>query len=160
MKWEVKDLKYGEIVYEESFWTGKRKIVLNGMEMTKEVGRTYTCPYGEEEIRAKVKGNFLIGVKMKIEDDTVVLVQRAKWYEILLSVLIPVIVFLSGNKIVPIFNGALVGGFTGAFAGAGMIACIFLIKKMNSHIALKFFVWFGILLAVFLLSYSFSAFVS
>ncbi len=155
MRWVTKDLKYGEIVYEESF-TGKKKIILNGMEMTKEIGRIYTCPYGEEEIRVKLKGNIFTGMKLKIEDDEVILIQMAKWYEILLSVLIPVIVFLSGNRIVPIFNGALCGAFTGIMAGIGMVVSLPLIKKM-SHIALKIFVWLGILMCVFLLSYSFSA---
>jgi hypothetical protein len=156
MRWEVKDLKYGEIVYEKRFFKRDKKIILNGMEMTKEIGNTYTCPYGDEEIRAKVRGNIFTGVKMKIEDDSVVLVQMIKWYELLLAFLIPVIVFFIGKKFIPLYDGILQGIFAGLVSVFGTLICTLLIKKMN-HIGWKIFVWIGILVAVVLLSYSFNA---
>ncbi|MBO7254078.1 MAG: hypothetical protein J6V36_02110, partial [Clostridia bacterium] len=120
MKWEAKDLKYGEIVYEEELFSGKKKVILNGTEMTKEIGRTYVCPYGDEGIRGKLKGNIFTGVKLKIEDDNIVLVKMAKWYEILLSILIPVIIFGFNNLILPLFDGAFAGAFTGAVSVLAM----------------------------------------
>lgn len=168
MKWEAKDLKYGEIVYEEELFTGKRKVILNGTEMTKEIGRTYVCPYGDEEIRGKLKGNIFTGLKLKIEDDNIVLVKMAKWYEILLSILIPVIIFGVNYLIIPLvketvvglFIGpVIVGAFTGIVSVFAMFASVILMKKMN-HIGLKIFVWAGILLCALLLIYSFSALIN
>ncbi len=159
MKWETKDLKYGEIVYEEELFSGKKKVILNGTEMTKEIGRTYVCPYGDEEIRGKLKGNIFTGVKLKIEDDNIVLVKMAKWYEILLSVLIPVIIFGLNNLILPLFDGAIVGAFTGVVSVLAMFVSVVLMKKMN-HIGLKIFVFGGVFLCAVLLSYSFSALIN
>ncbi len=156
MRWEARDLKYGEIVYEEELFGGRKKVILNGTEMVKESGRTFVCPYGDEEIRGKLKGNILTGVRLKIEDDYIVLVKLAKWYEILLSVLIPVIIFAAGNRILPLFDGAIFGGFTALVSAVAMFPSLILMKKMN-HIGLKIFVWAGVFACAVLLSYSFWA---
>lgn len=154
MKWEVKDLKYGEIEYEEFFWTKGRKITINGMELTKERGRTYTCPYGDEEIKVKLRGNILTGVKIKIEDDEVVLVKMSKWYELLLALLMPVLLVLLG-MFTPILSGGLQGALTGLACAIGMVAFVILVKKMN-NVPLKILVWLLIFACVFVASFTFA----
>ena len=87
------------IVYEESFWTGKKSIKIDGVELEKAGknkflydGNLYT-----------LKGNFLSGAKLVGNYGTIVLVNS-------LSVLDWILVFLP-------FILAIIGGLAGAICG-------------------------------------------
>lgn len=46
MKQVVQNEKLGEIVYEESFWTGKKTVSVNGSQLEKISKNTFKTPDG------------------------------------------------------------------------------------------------------------------
>ena len=87
MKTVVNHETYGEIVYDENFWTGKKTISINGVVLQKISKKdfSYTTETGTQTV--SVKGNFLSGVKLNVANQTIVISDSAKWYEYVLAVL-------------------------------------------------------------------------
>ena len=120
---------YGEIVYEESFWTGKKKISINGQALVK-VGKggkgIYAYQMGEEVKTVMVQGSYLFGTKLAIGSEIVPVSPAPKWYEIVISAAILIFLIVWGNAsitaaIFPIVGGGL-GGALAAAAGMGNLA--------------------------------------
>ena len=61
MKTEIKT-DCGTILYEESVWTGKRKLFLNGKELTKVNKKTFVYEENGEKKEFIVEGNIFKGV--------------------------------------------------------------------------------------------------
>jgi hypothetical protein len=79
--------KYGTIVYQESFWTGKKVITFNGIEVTKMDRKTFTCWKDGVATTFVLKGNYLAGVKLTTTDECYQVVPASTWYEYLLAIL-------------------------------------------------------------------------
>ena len=114
MKASVYHATYGEITYNENFFTGKKTLNVNGVEAKRERGDIYTL--NNTEVR--LKGSFLSGVTLLISVDEIEIVERPKWYEYLICVLTFLFVAVWGNSptlcsIVPIVGGALGGAIAG-----------------------------------------------
>ena len=129
MKNIIKNEKYGEIIFEENFWTGKKNIVIDGKPLTKVDKTTYKT---EDDKTVSLSGNFLYGCKMTLEGETIELSPAVKWYEYVLSFLPFVLIMVWGNisalcQIVPVVGGAI-GGFVSA-----IFCCVnlFIIKKFR-----------------------------
>lgn len=117
MKESIQHPVYGQIVYEESFWTGKKSITVNGVSAP-VVSKNKFMIDGKE---ATLKGNFTGGVSMSIEGETIQLTPKSKWYESALAVIPLVFLLTWGNSvelcaIFPVVGGAL-GGLLGALGG-------------------------------------------
>ena len=117
MKESIQHPVYGQIVYEESFWTGKKSITVNGVSAP-VVSKNKFMIDGKE---ATLKGNFAGGVSMSIEGETIQLTPKSKWYESALAVIPLVFLLTWGNSvelcaIFPVVGGAL-GGLLGAIGG-------------------------------------------
>ena len=54
----------GTILYEENFWTGKRKISLNGKELVRVNKKTFVIENGGDKAEITVDGNMFKGVKL------------------------------------------------------------------------------------------------
>ena len=140
MKEIIRHPVYGEIVYEESFWLGKKSITVNGIP-AQSVSKNVFVIDGKN---ATVKGNYLTGVTLNIESETIALTPKAKWYETVLAV-IPIVFMLTwGNSvelcaIFPVVGGAI-GGFLGAVGGC---ASMILMKKQKNPL-LKVLIGAGI----------------
>ena len=52
---------YGEIVYEESFWTGKKEISVGGISLFKVRKNCYAYQCGEQTVTVDVKGSAYFG---------------------------------------------------------------------------------------------------
>lgn len=122
---------YGVIIYSESFWTGKKKLTLNGIE-AQRISKT---DYMIDGTSAVLKGNFVVGVSLYIGGETIQLTPKAKWYETLLA-FIPLLFLLTwGNSptlcaIFPVIGGAL----GGALGGMAAVSSLFLMKKQRTAI--------------------------
>ncbi len=139
MKSVVQSEKYGEIVYEESFWTGKKNVNINNQPLNKINKTTFQLPDGEQ---ATVKGNFLYGSKLFIGQETITVTPPIKWYEIVLSLLPFLLIMVWGNvvalcEIVPVVGGAI-GGAVSAMLS---VLNVFFIKCVRP-------VWLKILITV------------
>ena len=131
MKEIVQHSIYGEIVYNESFWTGKKALTINGVD-AKPISKK---EYMVNEKRAILKGSFLTGSTLLIEGETIQLSPKAKWHEIILAI-IPFLFLLTwGNSaslcsIFPVVGGAI----GGALGGVGAVISLFLMKTQKNPI--------------------------
>lgn len=107
---------YGGIVYEESYWTGKKKLTVNGVP-AQPVSRKKFMINGNP---ALLKGNYLTGVSLNVEGETIQLSPKTTWYEIILAI-IPLLFLLTWGSsptlcsIFPVVGGAI-GGLLGGVA--------------------------------------------
>lgn len=136
--------KYGVVVYNENFWTGKPKIFIGGTLLNKISKRTFEYIDGENKIIVIVKGNMLKGVQLVIGSDVITVQDPPKWYEYVLSVFIFVFNLVWGNipacvAIIPIVGGALGGFFSALFA---MLNLLFMRKTEKLWLKLLLFVIF------------------
>lgn len=118
---------YGKIVYSESFWTGKKKLYINDVELKKVNRKAFEYNVGEETVSVVLKGNTLTGMAVTIKEEKIQVVPKPEWYVILLSVLMFSFVMVWGNsvtlvKILPLIGGALGGGVSGIFAALNIIS--------------------------------------
>ena len=109
---------YGQITYEESFWTGKKTITIENTPLSKTDKTHYAYTVDGETVAAEVKGNSFMGVTLTIKNETIYLSQKPAWYVLALSVLMFIFVIVWGNsptlcEIFPIVGGAI-GGFVSA----------------------------------------------
>ena len=129
MKEFVQHPIYGEIVYNESFWTGKKTLTINGV---------YAQPVSKKEFTAEGKklviiGSSLMGLILQIDNDIVEISSKPKWYEIVFAVLPLIFLLTWGNSaalcsVFPVVGGAI----GGALGGIGSITSLLLMKKAKS----------------------------
>ena len=138
MKVIVTNEKYGEFFYEESVWTGKQELFLNGEKLEKNSKNVVFMSNGDA---VYLKGNSLSGVHITINGETFILLVALKWYDILLSLLPFILVLIWGNSrylvnIVPIIGGVigggLGGGIGGLFSGLGAAINVFLSRNIKN----------------------------
>jgi len=63
MRQVIQDDKIGEIIYEESFWAGKKTVYINGQPLNKLSKNTFETADGT---KAELKGNFLTGATLTV----------------------------------------------------------------------------------------------
>lgn len=139
MKVIIKDEEIGDITYEESFWSGKKLLYINGTQLEKTSKTTFHMQNGET---AFIKGGYLQGATLCIGSRIVKLTQPVKWYEIVLSVLPFLFIMIWGNvaalcAIVPVVGGAIGGAISGAIG----VLNLFIIKGVKQ-------IWLKILISI------------
>lgn len=139
MKQIIQDEVYGEIVYCESFWLGRKSITFNGAQLQRISKKQFQTEDGNV---ISVCGNFYTGLSLQIGDRTLTVTQKVKWYEIVLCILPLVLNLIWGNvyalcEIVPIVGGAIGGAISGVLS----VVSLYLIKNVKP-------VWLKIIIAV------------
>lgn len=122
MKSTIQHEAYGEIVYNESFWLGRRSISINGVKLDKISRTKFKLQDGD---LALLSGNFLTGANLNIKGQIIKLTPTVKWYEILLCILPFLLTLTWGNitalcKIVPLVGGAIGGAIGGLLSVLGL----------------------------------------
>ena len=133
MKKEVNHSEFGKIVYEESFWSGKKKITINGKPLIKISKTSYKYASEEESFYVSIIGNFLKGVYLRIKERTVLVCPSTKWYEYVIGFLPLALVLVWGNSaalcsIVPLVGGAIGGAIGGVVS---ILSIIFMKEAKN-----------------------------
>ena len=126
MKEIVQHPIYGEIIYNENFWTGKKKITVNGVDAQPISKKEYMV----NDKRAHLTGNFLTGSTLHIAGEAIRLSPKMKWYETMLAIIPFLFLMIWSNSaslcaIFPVVGGAL----GGALGGVGAIVSIHLMKN-------------------------------
>lgn len=154
MKKEFTDINtFEKVVYEESFWTGKKKITLNGVPCTKLDRNTFICGEGEESKRITLQGNSVTGLKLTLNNIDYTIFPKIVWYEYVIAVFIIFFVVFWGNNrqlvmTVPIIGGAIGGALT------GVTACGYVLVSRNvKNPIFKILIGIGFLAAAFLLCF-------
>ena len=93
--------------YEESVWTGKKVLLINGVKCLKTDKKTFADPETKEVI--VLKGNYLGSVKLEKKSGTVFLKKNGgfEWTFVILSFLVTIMSFA-------LLSGAIGGGIGGA----------------------------------------------
>ena len=128
MKEIINHSTYGQIVYDESIWTGKKTLTVNGVP-AQPVSKKEFIVNGE---KATIKGNIYMGLSICIGEEEIELSPKTKWYEIALAVIPLVFLLTWGNSpalcaIFPVVGGAL----GGAIGGLASIMSLLFMKKTN-----------------------------
>lgn len=152
MKSTLQHEKFGTIVFEESFWTGKKNVSFNGVPLQKTGKNQFITADGTY---VSLMGNYMKGAQLLIGGETIRLTPSVKWYEIVFSIIPFLLVLIWGNSvtlcnIVPVVGGAI-GGLIGALFS---VLNLFLIKGIKRiwlkaivslvSIAITFLVCFGV----------------
>lgn len=133
------DTKNKVLEYQESFWTGKRIIRYDGVELKKVNRNLYCSEQVDEKIEVKVKGNSFSGLSLIIFGREIKLIRNLAWYEILLSVLVPIPCLFFG-----LVGGAIGGGFA--------VINLYMLRRFD-NIWIKIIVSLGIMILAGCLSY-------
>lgn len=139
---------YGEITFIESFWTGKKQVLLNDQKL-KKVDKNIFVFTDEEgkDIHVLLNGNYINGTTITIGSETIQATAKAKWYEYALAVMIFMIVLIWGNSkelcsIIPIVGGAIGGAINGVMSFSTLI-----IMKPIKNVLVKILIALGMLVA-------------
>ena len=146
--------RFGMIDYTESVWTGKKKIMINGVELVQADRTHYAFPDGK---LISVTGNFLSGAAVEIDGERIGLTEKIKWYEILLGCLPFFIVLVWGNspalvKVIPMVGRVInraIGGAIGVGLGSVLSVLSLFFLKSVKPIGLKILIGIGMMAVAF-----------
>lgn len=133
MKKYFKSEKLGSVYYEESFWTGKRKVSVGEKLFSKDSKKSFIGEIDGEYAIASIEGNIFSGTKLLIKGESFTIYPSSKWYEILFVILSLVLVIVWGNSIylcsiIPVVGGAI-GGLISGVVAATLLLLFKSIKK-------------------------------
>lgn len=139
MKQTIQHEKYGEILYNENFWTGKKSLSMNGVPLTKISKKEFQTANG---VTGTVTGSFLSGACLSIGGETIRLTPKITWYEIVLCLLPFILIMIWGNVvelclIVPVVGGAIGGAISGMLS----VVSLFVMRSVKP-------VWAKILIGI------------
>lgn len=135
----------GEVIYDESIWTGRTEIYVDGTKLNKVKRNQYY--YKGSTIQ--IKGNTLRGVKLLYGREIITIMPSPKWYEYMLSfsIFIAYIVWSHTEALVEIFP--TIGGMLGAaLAAATTILCLNNVRKTDKVIY-KILIWLAFFIGTF-----------
>lgn len=145
---------YGEITFIESFWTGKKQVLLNDQKL-KKVDKNIFVFTDEEgkDIHVLLNGNYINGTTITIGSETIQATAKAKWYEYALAIMIFMIVLIWGNSkelcsIIPIVGGAIGGAINGIMSFSTLI-----IIKPIKNVLVKILIALGMLVATIVICF-------
>ena len=109
---------YGNILYEESAWTGKKSLTVNGISARKEKKNLFLLPPEMGLPPLHINGSYIGGTKLQIGNEIIQLTPPVKWYEVACSVFMVVFLIVWSTSvtlcsILPIIGGALGGAIFG-----------------------------------------------
>jgi hypothetical protein len=123
----MKEIKYladgRQLIYQESFWTGRKKIFIDG-EQIERINKKY---YQFNNHSWLLKGNFIMGAHLEYNGSKIVLVDKLNVFQYMM-VLLPVIALA--------FLGGVIGALIGAFSTYFLAATFRSIKNILLQILL------------------------
>ena len=149
MKKTFNSEKYGIIEYYENFWSGKKKVSINGNLMTASSKLSFQTKIDGVDVKALLLGNMFNGMTLKIDEEKFEVYPASKWYEYVLAILSLVLICVWGNSkalcsILPVVGGGIGGGISGASAFISLV----LMKKVSNPLY-KILIGLGMIIASF-----------
>ena len=111
----------GEIMYEESFWTGRKALTINGTRLTKIDKTHFAYSENDQTVTVTLKGSIMTGVTININGQSIAIIPKPEWYVLTISILMFAFVVIWGSspslcEIFPMIGGALGGIVSALFA--------------------------------------------
>ena len=152
MKYSIQHDTLGLVTYEESFWTGKSQLWVNGELLQKADKKTFVMTRDSKITYIHLTGNIIFGVTMSIDSEKIEIVPKAKWYELALVSLIFILTIVWGNSvqlcsIIPIVGGAIGGAIS------AIVAITTLISMKRSKPIMKVVIGICGIIVAFLIEY-------
>ena len=97
MKTAVEHSVYGIITYEESIWTGSRTLYVNGQALEKQSRNTFVLVRDKQTTYFTLKGSYLSGLKLTVDNQTFPIIAGPKWYEVLIVVTMALLYLVWAN---------------------------------------------------------------
>lgn len=127
-----------QLKYTESFWTGSKKLAVNGKEAQKQTKKTFR-DYGEIDmstgcpsyVEYTVKGNYLAGVKLETSTGQTVVLCKNTWYDWVFIVLAYVSIVLGA------FGFGILGGVLSALLGCAVAFGVIAISRTKMPTVVK-----------------------
>lgn len=69
MRSVIQTQKYGEIVFDESYWTGRKTVTVGGVQLKKVNKKTFVGEINGEQVTALITGSFLSGAIIDVNGD-------------------------------------------------------------------------------------------
>ena len=149
MKITVNHPTYGEIVYDESLWTGKKTLTVNGNTCSAVSKKEFLA--GDQKIL--LSGNLFAGIHLSINQETIEVSPRPTWYEIVLAILPIAFLLTWGNSPTLCAIFPVVGGGIGGAIGALFSLSSLLLMKNTNSIAKKFLIGVGMFAGTLLVAF-------
>ena len=119
MKFVVNNENIGTIEYRESFWTGKKEIIINGTPLKKISKQDFMYTIDGENKVTKLTGNFLSGATITINGKVIQVVPKIGVFEVLVLIFaffLPLVLSCINAFVVVV---PLIGGMIG-----GVVYCL------------------------------------
>jgi len=144
---------YGQIIYNENFWTGKKTLMVNGKHLTKTNRKTFLYSDESQSKSFVLSGSFLKGAILTIDNEKIQLTPPTKWYELLLPMIVFIALLSWGTSpalvtIFPIVGGAI----GGAIDAIGSFSSMLTMKSIKS-VPFKLLAWLGISILTILVNF-------
>lgn len=125
----------GTVCYEESVWTGKKSLSINGVNANKLSKTNFEYVKDETVMRFTLEGNMLRGVNLVVNGAKYEMLQKTAWYEYIVSFIGLAFILIWGNvpalcEIFPVVGGAI-GGLFGAL---GAVLGIYMMRVSNKPV--------------------------
>ena len=149
MKNIIQNDTYGEIIYEEGFWTGKKTLAINGEEASMLAKNLYLL----NGKKITLKGSVFSGVSIVIDNETIQITPKTTWYEYIFTVLPFIFIIIWGNvpalcEILPLVGGAIGGAVSGAVGIIGLYN-----MKKTKNVGIKLLIGVGAFALTVLICY-------
>ena len=141
MKVSVQNETFGVLTLDESFWTGKKNLSVNGVALQKSGKNVFEYEQDGQKYTVILKGNFLTGATLWIGDQTIRMTEKPAWYEIASSVFIFVFILVWGNVPPLIDVLPLVGGAIGGLVSAVCAFVNLFLMKSTKNVLLKLLIF-------------------
>lgn len=149
MKITINHPTYGTIIYDESFWTGKKTLTINGAHCFAVSKKEFLI--GDQKVL--LTGNLFAGIRLSINQEIIEISPRPSWYEIVFAILPIAFLLTWGNSptlcaIFPVVGGAI-GGAIGALFS---LTSLLLMKNAKSPLH-KVLIGLGMFAATLLVAF-------
>ena len=149
MKLVVNHPTYGEIVYDENIWNGKKTLQVNGVNCFAMSKKEFMV----NDQKAFLNGNLYTGITLTLGQDVIVISPRPTWYEILLAILPVAFLLTWGNSpslcaIFPVVGGAIGGAIGALFSMMSLLT-----MKNTKSIGKKILIGFGLFALTLLVAF-------
>ena len=137
MKTVINHPVYGEIVYEEPYWSAKRTLIVGGVQ-AEQIRDKFGNLFLLDGKEVSVKGSHFFGNKLAllIDGETILLDRGLAWYEFLLAILLSAVVMIWEDNSALFSAFSIMGGIVGRLIGFVLLyVSVFCMRMVKSRLA-------------------------
>ena len=157
MQAAVEHSVYGVILYEENIWIGTKKLFVNGQALEKQSKNTFVLVKDKQPVYFTIKGSYLSGIKLIVDDRTFQIVSGPKWYEVLIVVAMVFLYFLWANIPTLCMYLPVIGGAVGAAVCGGVSEFSLYLMRLQKNAGMKVLIGLSMGILTIAINYALAA---